>query len=178
MIQIIENFYIDPDDVRKFALDLDFNVSGNYPGLRTTAMSEEWRNYIKKFLEDKIAKKITYFPDGYNTAFQLTLENAKTWIHHDSTDWAGVLYLTPNAPVESGTGIYRHKSGIFMHKEGQLDYNDEKLNDDEWEKVVDIGNIYNRLVLYSGMYYHRSVVPGFGTNKEDGRLFQTFFFNT
>ena len=41
MIQIIENFYIDPDDVRKFALDLDFNVSGNYPGLRTKAMSEE-----------------------------------------------------------------------------------------------------------------------------------------
>ncbi len=29
--------------------------------------------------------------------------------------WAAVLYLTPNAPAESGTGIYRHKaSGIYQ----------------------------------------------------------------
>ena len=39
------------------------------------------------------------------------------------------------------------------------------------------GNIFNRLVLYEGTYYHRSKVPGFGTDKYSGRLFQTFFFD-
>lgn len=178
MIQIIENFYTDPDNVREYALGLDFNISGNYPGLRTNSMDPEWREYIKGHLEGLMSKTITYFPDGYNTAFQLTLNGAKTWIHHDSTDWAGVVYLTPNAPSDSGTGIYRHKSGVFMHEEGAIDYNDETLIEEDWEKIVDVGNVYNRLVLYSGMYYHRSVVPGFGTDKNDGRLFQTFFFNT
>jgi hypothetical protein len=41
-----------------------------------------------------------------------------------------------------------------------------------------VANIYNRMVLYRGSLYHRSVLPGFGHDKYTGRLFQTFFFNT
>jgi hypothetical protein len=48
---------------------------------------------------------------------------------------------------------------------------------DDWEEVDRFGNIYNRLVLYRGNLYHASV-DYFGTTPEDGRLFQTFFFNT
>ena len=44
--------------------------------------------------------------------------------------------------------------------------------------VAFVGNIYNRLVVYRGNLYHRSVLPGFGTDKHTGRLFQTFFFDT
>jgi hypothetical protein len=49
---------------------------------------------------------------------------------------------------------------------------------DKWEQVNFVGNIYNRLVVYRGSMYHRSVLPGFGTDKYTGRLFQTFFFDT
>jgi hypothetical protein len=40
-----------------------------------------------------------------------------------------------------------------------------------------VGNIYNRLVLYRGDMFHSSL-DYFGKDLKDGRLFQTFFFNT
>lgn len=179
MLQIFENFYEDPDAVREFALALPYDVVGNYPGVRTPCMNQEFCDYIQGYLEEKLHTKITYFPrDLYNTSFQYTTKDAKTWIHHDSTKVAGVLYLTPNAPIESGTAIYRHKNtGIYRHEEGQIDYNEDPLVEEDWEKIIEVGNVYNRLVIYDGMYYHRSVLPGFGTDLHTGRLFQTFFFD-
>jgi hypothetical protein len=40
-----------------------------------------------------------------------------------------------------------------------------------------VGNVYNRLVLYRGDLFHSSL-DYFGEGLNDGRLFQTFFFNT
>ena len=47
----------------------------------------------------------------------------------------------------------------------------------KWELVDRFANVYNRLILYRGEYFHTSL-DYFGTNKENGRLFQTFFFDT
>lgn len=181
MFIIVDNFYEDPDQVRNLALSWDFNIVGNYPGIRTVSCGGEWFNNIQDVFAKLIGKPITYFPaNTYNTAFQLTLESDKTWIHYDDTEWAAVVYLTPNAPVESGTAIYRHKdTGIYQHtSSSSIDFNEEKINEEEWEQIAFAGNLYNRAVIYKGSYYHRSVLPGFGNNKNTGRLFQTFFFNT
>ena len=78
-----------------------------------------------------------------------------------------MLYLTPDAPVESGTGIYEPICE---------DADCNSLAD--WKQIDSIGNKFNRLVLYRGNLEHRSILPGFGINKETGRLFQTFFFNS
>ena len=48
----------------------------------------------------------------------------------------------------------------------------------KWDQIAFVGNVYNRLVVYRGFLYHRSVLPGFGTDKNTGRLFQTFFFDS
>ena len=178
MIMIIDDFYSNPDAVREYALSLDFNIEGNYPGIRTAAMEDgAWRASIQEHLETLLNKKIIVFPYGYNTAFQFTTKDSKTWIHHDSMSYAAVVYLSPSPDLNSGTAIYRHKStGIMQHVAGQRDFNDETINESEWEIVAEAKNLYNRLVVYNSMYYHRSVVPGFGTDKETGRLFQTFFF--
>lgn len=181
MFTIIDDFYADPDSVREYALGLDFTVSGNYPGLRTEPCSNqgEYIDNIKLSLEKIINKKITEFPlENYNTAFQYTTEGAQTWVHHDEMSYAAVVYLTPNAPLDSGTAIYRHTlTGIMKHgPEQPLDFNKFSIPEEQWEIVAEAKNVYNRLVIYDAMYYHRSVLPGFGTNKHDGRLFQTFFF--
>ena len=47
----------------------------------------------------------------------------------------------------------------------------------KWELVDRIGNVYNRLVLYRADLFHSSL-DYFGNSKEDGRLFQTFFFSS
>lgn len=181
MFTIIDDFYADPDSVRDFALSLPFNVSGNYPGLRTHPCSNDggYIDSIKERFESIIGKRITYFPlDKYNTSFQYTTEGAQTWTHHDEMSYAAVLYLTPNAPLDSGTAIYRHRpTGIMRHSPSQpIDFNEYQHDESDWDIVAEAKNVYNRLVIYDSMYYHRSVVPGFGTTPQDGRLFQTFFF--
>ena len=40
-----------------------------------------------------------------------------------------------------------------------------------------LANVYNRLVIYRGDFFHQSL-DYFGKDLYDGRLFQTFFFNT
>ena len=184
-LYIYEDFYNNVDEVRDYALGLDFEVSGNYPGVRTSSEPAEQNEYLKSFFEDNIVKqKITGWGEGYNTAYQYTTNESTTWIHHDDTKWAGVLYLTPDAPVESGTSLYQHKdTGIFLwdhvrDSESDLNSLDECNDLDKWDEIAFVGNKYNRLVVYRGGYYHRSKLPGFGTDKYSGRLFQTFFFDT
>jgi len=183
---IFDNFYDNVDQVREYALDQEFQTSGNYPGYRTGPENNEQHAYLRTFFEGLMGHKITHWPKEYNTAYQCTTDDASTWIHHDETMWAGVLYLTPDAPVQSGTGIYKHKpTGIYQWDgiaDSPSDFNHSDFlgegSMDQWEQINFVGNVYNRLVLYKGSMYHRSVLPGFGTDKYNGRLFQTFFFDT
>ncbi len=102
--------------------------------------------------------------------------------------WAGVCYLTPDAPVNGGTGLFRHKeTGLETPprlEDGSYDkeylekviYPDSR-DDSKWDMTAMVGNKYNRLVLYRGDMFHKSL-EYFGKDLESGRLFQTFFFNT
>ena len=47
----------------------------------------------------------------------------------------------------------------------------------KWELVDSVGNVFNRLVLFNATQYHASL-DYFGSNKDNGRLFQVFFFST
>lgn len=179
-LMIFENFYTNPMDVRNYALSQKFNITGNFPGVRTDATVGGTLKSTKLVFESLLGIPITWWPEEYNTSFQYTTAKDDTWIHYDTTNWAAVLYLTPDAPLESGTAIYRHKeSKIFsLDKNNKnTDYGgNNKLED--WEPIVQVSNVFNRLVMYRGDYYHRSMLPGFGDNQYNGRLFQTFFFNT
>jgi len=46
-----------------------------------------------------------------------------------------------------------------------------------WELLERFATVYNRLIIYRGDKFHMSL-DYFGQDKYDGRLFQTFFFNT
>lgn len=189
-LQIIDNFYSNVDEVREYALEQDFNIDGNYPGHRTLPDANKGvRDYISKHLSPVHGDII--WPDGddsYCGAYQYTTADDRTWIHADSTTtWAGVLYLTPDAPISAGTGIFKHKpTGLIETPKlsnGELDRDlldliyEDCRDYTKWEMVDRIGNVYNRLVLYRGDYFHASL-DYFGKDKYDGRLFQTFFFNT
>jgi hypothetical protein len=153
---IIDNFLDKPDLVRSSVLELPFKNTGTYPGSRTDAADYDYQDMIRSKIEPLIGSKIKFRRDRDCFRFQLCLKNDSTWIHKDGVEWAGVLFLTPNAPINSGTGIYNE---------------DKKL-------VTMIGNVYNRLVLYRGTLYHRSMIPGFGDCVKSGRLTQVFFFDT
>ena len=191
-LMVIDNFYTNALETRNYILTQEFKVRGNYPGQRTTSKAN---NHLKEMIEGYIqhfAGKIVDWRmpvEGndnstiYNGAFQYATSRDRTWIHNDGwNNWAGVLYLTPNAPVNSGTGIYRFKDGTRNVDEakarGNIKILDEYSQDyTKWELVDKVGNVFNRLVLFNSKQYHASM-DYFGTNKENGRLFQVFFFST
>jgi|TARA_R110002153_G_scaffold248467_3_gene404666 hypothetical protein len=181
-IIVIDDFYRNADGTREFILTQPFNVVGNFPGKRTTSYAND---KIKTAFENAIGKEIIYWPDGYNGSFQYTTSDMNSWVHRDQTSWAAILYLTPEAPVSSGTGFFKHKrTGIENKKqydkaEGSVKKElDNDSNDmDKWEMIDYVGNKYNRLVLFQGTRNHKSM-KYFGKNKNDGRLFQLWFFNT
>lgn len=185
-IKIFDDFYQDPDQVRINVLARnDWGHFGNFPGIRTNQANYDDALYLRNFFEENVLnRRIDDWQVGSNTCYQLCYEWDTTWVHHDHNDWAGVLYLTPEAPVESGTGFFRHKkTGVdrFIVGNSNTDFNGNReqcadLNN--WEKIAECGNLYNRLIVYNGRMYHRSMLPGFGNSLESARLTQNFFFNT
>ena len=209
---IVDDFHPKPFELRNFALKQNFNIDGNYPGHRTRSFlrdidyqletgpkPEEVPNYkstIMQRLADVVrpfAGEVIWWGDniesgGYSGAFQYTTARDTSWIHtDDTTHWAGVLYLTPNAPITSGTGLFKHKlTGWKTHPyfdNGEINVNlRDLLYYDGWDKTKwdmhsMVGNVFNRLILYKADQWHQSL-DYFGHDVNDGRLFMTFFFNT
>lgn len=186
---VIDNFYADVDEVRQFALQQEFSVRGNYPGPRTqTFLNDSIKNTIESVVKPFYGSVTYWSEDQYTGAYQYTTSRDRSWIHADqTTKWAGVCYLTPDAPLSGGTGLFKHKpTGLTMaprNEDGS--YNKEVLSEiykdsqdmTKWELVDRLANVYNRLVLYRGDHFHMSL-DYFGQDLYDGRLFQTFFFDT
>ena len=182
----IDNFYSNPLETRKHILKQEFKVRGNYPGQRTVSFAtSQIQDLIQKWVEP-FGGKITQFPmdkDSYNGAFQYTTSRDRSWFHVDSwNNWAGVLYMTPDAPVNGGTGLYRYKDGTRFEWEQKKRNNKKEMDSasqdvSKWELVDKVGNIFNRLVIFNANHFHCSM-DYFGNDKEDSRLFQVFFFST
>ena len=190
---IVDNFYNNPMETRNYILNQEFSVKGNYPGRRTRSYANEHlKDIIQKYIES-FSGKITKFPipksdlsDAntiYNGAYQYTTSRDRSWVHTDGwNNWAGVLFLTPDAPVSSGTGFYKFQDGTRSEQDGKL-LNNKKMTDTfsqdltKWELVDRVGNVFNRLVLFNSYNFHMSM-DYFGDSKENGRLFQVFFFST
>jgi hypothetical protein len=114
--------------------------------------------------------------DGLTGSFQLTTASERSWIHTDHHNtWAGVLYLTPDAPISGGTGLFRYRASGARYAHEIQAYEAQDLT--KWEMVDRIGNIYNRLILYRSNMFHSSL-DYFGSGPDDGRLFQLFFLTT
>lgn len=189
---IIDNFYSNPEQVREFVLKQDFFVEGNFPGKRTKSFAnEQLKETIQKYI-DPFGGKIIEFPMPennsvtnkiYNGSFQYTTSRDRSWIHIDNfNNWAGIIFLTPNAPPSSGTGFFRFMDGTS--NEDEMIQNNSKANIDslcqdmtKWKLIDNAGNVFNRLILFNSKRYHMSM-DYFGNSKENGRLFQVFFFST
>jgi hypothetical protein len=117
--------------------------------------------------------------DWWNGAFHLRDDdNHTSSIHHHFKQddvaprgWSGVVYLTPDAPPEAGTSIWRDKrTGRCVASYGAKFHADV----DNFEMALLVENRYNRLVLFRENVLHRAE-RGFGHDKS-ARLVQTFFF--
>jgi hypothetical protein len=196
-VTVISNFYENPDEIRKYALAQKYtychelkDIEYVFPGSRTKELRE-----LSQSLYEKVCKKLIsvfHLPEHdvmrwqINTSFQIVEgEYGHGLIHQDqNTVFAGVLYLTPDARLESGTSLFRknknYDEDLYWQK---IKENDERFKRKEpidfsyhemFDEVVRVNNVYNSLILFEGDIHH-CANQFFGTTKQDSRLAQVFF---
>jgi hypothetical protein len=176
---VVDNFYKNPDQVRSFALKQNFSFHPDYhKGKRTDTVYRF--NGLKENFESILGFKIKNWENyGVNGCFQYCIAGDQLVYHYDNQEYAGVLFLTPDAPPNTGTSFYRSK----YTKKIKVEQNDIPiifkngfLDSTEFDVVDVVGNVYNRLVLFDAQMIHAASTY-FGNSIENGRLFQLFFFD-
>ena len=196
-VTVISDFYDKPDEIRKYALSQKYTychetkgIEYVFPGSRTKEIRD-----LSSSLYEKICKRLIsvfHIPEHdvmrwqINTSFQIVEgEYGSGLIHQDqNTVFAGVLYLTPNAPVDSGTSLFRKNSTYNDDLYQKLiKENDEHFKNQEpidftyhamFDEVVRVNNVYNTLILFEGDIHH-CANKFFGETKQNSRLAQVFF---
>lgn len=188
-VVVVDGFYRDPDEVRAFAMNnLDFSLSGYHRGKRSGRFILDG---TKEALERVLGRKIRNWnhPEYANGTFQFCVSSDPIVYHVDSQEYAAVVYLTPEAPLESGTTTYRSTTtgatrfrpedttsevfkATFSRDGSTLDFYDSST----LQPVDRIANVYNRLVVWDSRAIH-AATSYFGDSIEDSRLFHLFFFD-
>jgi hypothetical protein len=175
---VVDNFYTDPDSVRAFALQQPLSLHpNNHKGIRSDAVYRfpGLKERFEQLLGTPIQGWETY---GTNGCFQINLAGEQAVYHADGQTYAGVLFLTPNAPGAAGTKFYRSKSGVRKPTPANHDevFQGGFYDSTRFEKLDVVGNVYNRLVLFDAKLIHAADTY-FGKTRDDGRLIQLFFFD-
>lgn len=188
-IIVIDNFYENPMEVRKIAIQQieEYKYNNYHPEKRSSSFAtEKHKEFFNKIVEPHFGKINNFDMSkdkelNINGSFQInTSFDIKSCINVDnySSNWGAIIYLTPNAPLTGGSGFFRYKDGIIIQShEKILNYTDNRKDYTKWELVSSVGNIFNRLILFRLNHYHADL-EYFGRNINDGRLIQLFFFNT
>ena len=112
---VIDDFYDNPEFVREYALKQEYNVTGNYPGVRCShsdELEEGCHNLgTKLFFETYLERNITW-SNEYNGTLQYVVDGEVTWIHKDNNvnvEYASLIFLYPDPPDgDYGTSFFKH----------------------------------------------------------------------
>jgi glycosyltransferase involved in cell wall biosynthesis len=176
---IVDNYYANPDEVRDYALtQVEYEQDLRwYKGFRskTTYRPEG----MKESFERIMGERIIDFESCYNGVFQIMVSSDPQVYHYDSQRWAAMIYLSPNAPIESGTRLHKSRRNATRHRDEPMA--DDAFRGDFYDSTIfdvadSAANIYNRLVIMDAGCFH-SAGPYFGNTLETGRLTHLFFFD-
>ena len=168
-ILIKDNFFDNAEDLRNLALSTRFfsaeehNYDVGWRGYRTNEMKDLNKNILEVASQQIKDELINFFNteisdyDG-DFYFHIALDKTRYTLldfdnskfHTDNSNFAGIVYLSPNPPSNSGTTII-------------IDNVDNKVD-----------NKFNRLVAYPSSLIH-APTDLFGDTMETGRLTLSFF---
>lgn len=187
--------------MREYALKLDYTTDprGRWPGLRTQTLDVIDPNLFHAICTKVFALFFNVLgEESQDLQWRVGMYFQKVdssyysnFIHQDHPDsiWNGILYLTPNAPLHTGTTLYRPKNPwVIPDQEYYMNlktgsYLNNSFDSDEFRQAVDeynsffeptmeIHNVYNRLALFDSIQHHGAASY---ENAGAERLFLIFF---
>ena len=202
LLYCFDNFYYDPDAVREYALSLEYESLENigiFPGSRTENLHKIDQNFFHQassklfgmFTDDTLdwCVKMT-FQKIWNYSDDKESNLNKGWIHKDSSHMAAVVYLDPDPDPDSGTSFYaleqredydvgpsgKLRNDFFNYKSCDVSEYERVLinNNSHFNKIGEIKNVYNRIIIYDASTYH---AQSNCWSKTGMRLTQPFFMN-
>jgi hypothetical protein len=180
-ILVVDDFYQDPDAIRKLALAAEYEADLRYfKGLRSK--QKFLFPYVKEEFERLLGVRITdWMAQPANGSFQKTTEADPLVWHSDTQSYAAAIYLTRDRD-SAGTSFWQYSetgarwppTDAQSYAEMYNEYN--FTHQDNWRLVDRVGSVYNRLVLWDAQLVH-SATSYAGFTPEEPRLVQLFFFN-
>mgnify|MGYP003642447533 CR=1 FL=1 len=185
-VWIIDDFFENPHKVREYALGQMYWDKG-HGGIGWRTRKQFIFEGVKEKIEDTMGCKITNWAEKYGACgvFQsgFCSGNVPPLVYHaDEQQWAAMVFLTPNAPFETGTKVVANKKSKIYHtsqSDNIFDYFPQQetfVDGTLFEDVDTFGNVYNRMIIFDGKSIHSSM-GYFGHNIETGRLWQMYFFD-
>lgn len=195
---VVDDFYDDPQAVRKRALAMTYTEPESVVGWRTKAYQPRG---IKERIERKFGVRIPMWETDrdrielcngvFFTSYAKGDRAERVGIHYDDPlRWVMFLiYLTPNAPFDAGTSLWQHREtglvkpptpsdakrlGRSVAELSAILDRDSKIRS-RWIEIDRVGNVFNRAVMFPGGFLH-SASRHFGSGLEDGRIYQSFHF--
>jgi len=193
----VEDFFPNPDQIRNYALtssELNWRPAedGAWPGVRSCCCLREV-NYnlfreiaTRYFLLHYAPNQLPEISFEASMRFQRIKKYVGGWVHNDYPDvQSQLIYLTPNAPLNSGTGLYKlkdisnfkgfeeSKKKLFNNEVSSEEVEKDRIeNNNQFEKTAYFSNIYNRCVCFDCSIWHcGDEFPG-----EDERLTLIIFW--
>jgi hypothetical protein len=184
-IIVIDNFLTNPVESCNYAKQQEFLTSDLYCGKRTQSLANDSiKNCIEKHLISTSGKIIEFNLENNNLNFNGSYEytnsydksHIKNGLEYKSNNWCGILFLY-DSYSSSGIQFYTPRLTPVDSKYQNIVLEQYSQDMTKWIKQDYISNKYNRLVLFRSDQYYKCD-NYFGTNDNDGRLVQLFFFTT
>jgi len=150
-------------------------------------VNKDEKFYAKTSLSEELLKKIkacipeSLLPDSLEceTHFNYYTANNSLAINAANKKLCIALFLTPQAPIQSGIKFYVFNDNTRYREEGEeyQGLNLPRFTKDitKWHEIDSVGNIFNRMVYFDPKHYHR-LNNLFGDNKNNGLLIQWIYF--
>jgi hypothetical protein len=192
-IKVIDTFFESPDLWRHYALQQEFyrDLESPWPGVQTKML-----NVLNEDLFSSFAKKIVKHVHGASgfTHLQVTFTlidetYGSGWIHQDEPHYniAGLVYLNPNPPKNTGTIIhsqvkpfaedyrrYAHEEYTALPEQRSTYEKHKSQQRSFFKPTTHIENEFNRCIMFHPSEWH-SAEHFFGKDNEDARLCMLFF---
>jgi len=179
---VVEDFYAHPETIREHALAVPYIEGGIGRGFigRRSEHQYLWPGLKERF-EGVMGVKIQAWEShGMNGRLQMCYAGQPVVFHCDEQRWAGMIYLTPNAPPQCGTNLYQHretKARTYRDPDFPKVFESHfHLDSTPFDVTDQIGNVYNRLVIFDASSIH-AAGGYFGYQPDNTRLWQMFFFD-
>jgi len=194
----VDNFFNDPDEIRAIALAQEYGED-----LRRYKGSRSKQRFLWPHMREELGRLLgtpvrNWLNLDVNGVFQQTSHQDPLVWHHDLQSYAAAVYLTPDAPPQSGTSFWRDRvHGCRRRPDHPLERqrlgSDQAVEDarsvvydpyniehgDNWELMESVAGLYNRLVIWDAALIHSATTYNHFT--ADGtaptRLVQLFFFD-